>query len=34
MNFLIFQENKTENLFMLLDEIFKHFKLIFIITNF
>ena len=26
MNFLIIQENKAENLFMLLDEIFYHFK--------
>ena len=34
MNFLIIRENKVENLFMLLDEHFQHFKLIFIITIF
>ena len=32
MNFLIIQENKAENLFMLLYELFLAFKLIFIIT--
>ena len=33
MNFLIIQENETENVFMVLNKLFLHFKLIFIITN-